>query len=44
MTNAHEKLDIDGTLRDGTTEELLRGLLDALADKIRHTALSTATA
>lgn len=43
VTNAHEKLALDGTVRDETTETLLRGLLDALATKVRVTQLALAT-
>ncbi|MEU4478894.1 NADPH-dependent FMN reductase [Micromonospora sp. NPDC023966] len=43
VTNAHEKLAQDGTVHDATTETLLRGLLEALAAKIRVTRLATAT-
>jgi len=42
VTNAHEKLAQDGTVRDETTEALLRTLLDALATKIRVTQLAAA--
>ncbi|MEV0807143.1 NADPH-dependent FMN reductase [Micromonospora sp. NPDC050200] len=44
VTNAHEKLAADGTVKDETTENLLRTLLDALATKIRVTQLAAATA
>ncbi|MFJ8578469.1 NADPH-dependent FMN reductase [Micromonospora sp. NPDC093277] len=44
VTNAHEKLGQDGTVRDQTTETLLRTLLDALATKIRVTQLAAAAA
>lgn len=44
VTNAHEKLALDGTVKDETTETLLRTLLDALATKIRITQLATTAA
>ncbi|MBM0260903.1 NADPH-dependent FMN reductase [Micromonospora sp. 4G55] len=44
VNNAHEKLAADGTVKDETTETLLRALLDALATKIRLTQLAAATA
>ncbi|MFG3686518.1 NADPH-dependent FMN reductase [Micromonospora sp. NPDC047740] len=44
VTNAHEKLGQDGTVKDETTETLLRTLLDALATKIRVTHLATTAA
>jgi chromate reductase len=44
VTNAHEKLGLDGAVRDETTGTLLRGLLDSLATKIRLTELATAHA
>ncbi|SCL68465.1 NAD(P)H-dependent FMN reductase [Micromonospora citrea] len=44
VTNAHEKIGPDGTIRDETTEALLRGLLDALATRTRITRLATAAA
>nr|WP_274534532.1 hypothetical protein [Micromonospora sp. CB01531] len=44
MTNAHEKLGQDGTVKDETTETLLRTLLDALATKIRVTDLAATAA
>ncbi|RKN50983.1 NADPH-dependent FMN reductase [Micromonospora endolithica] len=34
VTNAHEKLTVDGDVKDETTEALLRGLLDALGTRI----------
>lgn len=40
VTNAHEKLDADGTVRDATTEKLLRDLLNALVAKINLTRLA----
>ncbi|MEV1144784.1 NADPH-dependent FMN reductase [Micromonospora sp. NPDC049799] len=42
VTNAHEKLTIDGEIKDETTEALLRGLLDALANRIRIAQLAAA--
>ncbi|MFI7650877.1 NADPH-dependent FMN reductase [Micromonospora sp. NPDC049460] len=42
VTNAHEKLALDGTVKDETTEALLRGLLDALVTRVRVTPLATA--
>ncbi|WP_443189953.1 hypothetical protein [Micromonospora sp. CB01531] len=44
VTNAHEKLGQDGTVKDETTETLLRTLLDALATKIRVTDLAATAA
>ncbi|MFE9205120.1 NADPH-dependent FMN reductase [Micromonospora sp. NPDC006431] len=44
VTNAHEKLGQDGTVKDETTETLLRTLLDALATKIRVTHLAATAA
>ena len=44
VTNAHEKLGQDGTVKDETTEVLLRGLLDALVARIRITQLAAAAA
>ncbi|HEY0700573.1 MAG TPA: NADPH-dependent FMN reductase [Micromonospora sp.] len=44
VTNAHEKLGLDGSVNDETTGNLLRGLLDALATKIRVTELALADA
>ncbi|MFI7573992.1 NADPH-dependent FMN reductase [Micromonospora sp. NPDC049497] len=42
VTNAHEKLTVDGEIKDETTEALLRGLLDALANRIRIAQLAAA--
>ncbi|MGN9808908.1 NADPH-dependent FMN reductase [Micromonospora sp. BQ11] len=42
VTNAHEKLTVDGEIKDETTETLLRGLLDALANRIRIAQLAAA--
>ena len=42
VTNAHEKLTVDGEVKDETTEALLRGLLDALANRIRIAQLAAA--
>jgi chromate reductase, NAD(P)H dehydrogenase (quinone) len=42
VTNAHEKLTVDGEIKDETTETLLRGLLDALATRIRIAQLAAA--
>jgi chromate reductase len=44
VTTAHEKLDMDGTIRDEATATVLRDLLDALITKIHATVLATATA
>ena len=41
ITNAQEKFSADGTIKDETTETMLRGLLDALTAKIRATRLAT---
>ena len=42
VTNAHEKLTVDGEIKDETTKALLRGLLDALANRIRIAQLAAA--
>lgn len=44
VTNAHERLAADGTVKDPTTETLLRGLLDALVTRIRITQLAATAA
>ncbi|PZG02164.1 NADPH-dependent FMN reductase [Micromonospora deserti] len=44
VTNAHEKLDRDGTVKDPTTESLLHTLLDALVTRIRITQLAATAA
>jgi chromate reductase len=44
VTAAHEKLDIDGTIRHETTATLLRELLDALITKIHATVPAVANA
>lgn len=44
VTNAHEKLTQDGTVKDTTTENLLGTLLDALVTKIRITQLAVTAA
>ncbi|MGK5519387.1 NADPH-dependent FMN reductase [Micromonospora sp. URMC 107] len=44
VTNAHEKIAPDGTVKDETTQALLSGLLDALTTRIRVARLALATA